>query len=409
MRKPELLAPAGDLEKLKVAVKYGANAVYLGGQNFSLRQASKNFTLEELREGIEFAHQNFAKVYVTANIFARNDDFDELESFFIDVYDLGADALIISDPGVFMLAKETVPELDIHISTQANNMNYKAAMFWHELGAKRIVVSRELSLAEISKISQKTPEDFEIEAFVHGAMCISYSGRCLLSNYMSGRDSNKGQCVQSCRWKYHLVEETRPNEFYPIYEDENGTYIFNSKDLCMIKHIPELLFAGVNSFKIEGRMKTAYYVATTVKAYREAIDDYYSDPVKYNDKLSYYFEEASKASHRRFTTAFCLDEPTSEAQNYETSSYIREYDFIGVVKKYDELKQLALIEQRNKFVLGDEVEFLLTEGGGFKQTITEMYTIYMEEISEASHPKELLWIKVNKHVSEFDMIRKSSL
>lgn len=407
-RKIELLAPAGDLEKLKIAVLYGADAVYLGGTSFSLRAKAKNFDTEQMKEGIEFAHAHGAKVYVTCNIFAHNEDFDKMADYFKELYELGADAILVADPGVFALARKTVPELDVHISTQANNTNYHTALFWKELGAKRIVMARELSMREIKEISQNIPEDLEIEAFVHGAMCISYSGRCLLSNYLSGRDANKGACSHPCRWEYFVTEKSRPGEYMPIVEEDKGTYIFNSKDLCMINHIPELVDAGIMSLKIEGRIKTAFYVGTIVRAYREAIDDYLKDPALYESKKDYYIEEAAKASYRGFTTGFYYGKPNQNEQIYTTSSYIRTYDFIGMVKEYGDKTGFALIEQRNKFSVGDEVEFISSNGGLLKQKITEMYTAEGERVESAPHPQQLLRVKVDSPVKPFDMMRKEA-
>lgn len=411
MKKIELLAPAGDLEKLKIAVLYGADAVYLGGTSFSLRAKAKNFDTQQMGEGIEFAHSHGAKVYVTCNIFAHNEDFEHMAEYFRELRELGADALLIADPGVFALARKTVPDMDLHISTQANNTNYHTALFWKELGAKRIVMARELSLVEIKDISRNIPEDMEIEAFVHGAMCISYSGRCLLSNYLSGRDANKGACSHPCRWEYYVTEKTRPNEYMPIVEEDRGTYIFNSKDLCMIDHIPELVDAGIMSLKIEGRIKTAFYVGTVVKAYREAIDDYLTSPELYNSKKEkgYYIQEAAKASYRGFTTGFYYGKPGKNEQIYTTSSYIRTYDFIGMVKEYDPETGYALIEQRNKFVKGDEVEFMLQDGNTFKQTIEEILTLDGESVSKAPHPQQLLKIKTDQPVRPFDMMRKEDV
>lgn len=406
--KIELLAPAGDLEKLKIAVLYGADAVYLGGTSFGLRAKAKNFTIDKMKQGIQFAHLHNVKVYVTCNIFAHNNDFEEMSDYFKKLYEIGVDALLIADPGVFSIAREVVPNMDIHISTQANNTNYKSALFWQSLGAKRIVMARELSLKEIQCISDKTKESIEIEAFVHGAMCISYSGRCLLSNYLSGRDANTGECSHPCRWNYYLVEKTRPNEYMPIIEDDKGTYIFNSKDLCMIEHIPELVKSGITSFKIEGRIKTAYYVGTVVKIYREAIDDYFKSPQIYEEKKGYYLEEIKKASYRGFTTGFYYGKPNENEQIYTTSSYIRTYDFIGMIINYDEASKIATIEQRNKFVLGDMVEFVKANGEVFCQEISMIYDENGAEISEAPHPQQIVKVKVNKPVKSFDMMRKKS-
>jgi len=408
-KKIELLAPAGDLEKLKIAVLYGADAVYLGGTSFGLRAKAKNFTMEEMEEGVKFAHRHNVKVYVTCNIFAHNSDFEGLAEYLVFIRKINVDAVLVADPGVFSVVREIVPDMDIHISTQANNTNYKTALFWRKLGASRIVMARELSLKEIKEISENIPGDLETEAFVHGAMCISYSGRCLLSNYLSGRDANKGACSHPCRWKYVLVEQTRPGEYMPIIEeDERGTYIFNSKDLCMIDHIPELVDAGVMSLKIEGRIKTSFYVGTIIKAYREAIDDYINDKELYYSKKEYYLDEVRKASYRGFTTGFYFGKPNENEQIYTTSSYIRNYDFIGMVLEYDEKSGFAVIEQRNKFVVGDEIEFLRAKGQTFSMIVGEMYDKDGIEISEAPHPQQIVKLKVSEKVQPFDMMRMPS-
>lgn len=407
-KKIELLAPAGDLEKLKIAVLYGADAVYLGGTSFGLRAKAKNFDYEQMKEGVEFAHAHDVKVYVTCNIFAHNEDFKDLPQYLKELEEIGVDAILVADPGVFAVARKTVPNMDIHISTQANNTNYHTALFWKNLGATRIVMARELSMKEIKGISENIPEDLEIEAFVHGAMCISYSGRCLLSNYLSGRDANKGACSHPCRWQYYVTEKTRPNEYMPIVEDDRGTYIFNSKDLCMIEHIPELVDAGIMSLKIEGRIKTCFYVGTVIRAYREAIDDYLKAPDLYESKKEYYVQEVAKASYRGFTTGFYYGKPNQEEQIYTTSSYIRTYDFIGMVIDYDNESGFATIEQRNKFVVGDKVEFLRHNGDIFEMTIEEMYDDKGERITEAPHPQQIIKLKVTDCVEEFDMMRKEA-
>lgn len=407
-KKIELLAPAGDLEKLRIAVLYGADAVYLGGTSFGLRAKAKNFDAFQMKEGIDFAHKHNVKVYVTCNIFAHNEDFEKMADYFRELRELGADAILVADPGVFAIARETVPDMDIHISTQANNTNYHTALFWQRLGAKRIVMARELSLKEIKCISDNIPENLEIEAFVHGAMCISYSGRCLLSNYLSGRDANKGACSHPCRWQYYVTEQTRPGEYMPIVEDERGTYIFNSKDLCMINHIPELVEAGVMSLKIEGRIKTSFYVGTVIRAYREAIDDYLKDSALYESKKDYYIEEVAKASYRGFTTGFYYGKPSDKEQIYTTSSYIRTYDFVGMVMDYDAETGFATIEQRNKFVVGDTVEFLRHNGEIFSQKVEEMYNDEGEQITEAPHPQQIVKLKLDKAVDNFDMMRMES-
>ena len=334
-RKLELLIPASSLEVLKIAVIYGADAVYIGGEAFGLRAKAKNFTLEEMKEGIEFAHAHDCKVYVTANILAHNYDLDGARQYFKELKQIGPDALIISDPGMFTIAKEELPDIDIHISTQANNTNYMTYQFWWKQGAKRVVSARELSLNEIKQIREHIPDEMEIETFMHGAMCISYSGRCLLSSFMAGRDANRGACTHPCRWKYSIVEESRPGEYMPVYENERGTYIFNSKDLCMIEHIPEMLNAGIDSFKIEGRMKTALYVADVARTYRQAIDDYFESPKLYESKKEYYMEEISKCTYRQFTTGFFYGPTTHETQIYDNNTYVRGYVFLGIIRDID--------------------------------------------------------------------------
>lgn len=409
IQKPELLAPAGDLEKLKIAVLYGADAVYIGGEAYGLRAKAKNFDMEKMKEGIDFAHAYGVKVYVTANIYAHNADFEGMADYFKQVEKIGADAVLISDLGVFSVAKEAAPNLEIHVSTQANNTNYKSAQMWHQLGAKRIVVARELSLKEIKQIRQNIPQDMEIEAFVHGAMCISYSGRCLLSNYLSGRDANKGACAHPCRWKYHLVEETRPGEYMPIEENERGTYIYNSKDLCMLEHIPDLVDAGVVSLKIEGRMKTPFYVGTVIKAYRMAIDDYFESDEKYYKNIPLYMQEVSKASHRDYTTAFYYEKPDGNQQVYTNNSYIREYDFIGMIKQNSDECNCAIVEQRNKFSVGEVIEVMPAKGNSFSMKVGTMWNEQGEKILSAPHPQQILKVQFDRPVKEFDMMRKSVL
>ncbi len=542
IKKPELLAPAGDLEKLKIAVLYGADAVYIGGEAYGLRAKAKNFDIDTMKEGIDFAHEhgakvyitanifahnsdlrakakNFdidtmkegidfahehgAKVYITANIFAHNSDFDGMDEYFKKIYEIGADAVLVSDPGVYMTLKEAAPDMELHISTQANNTNYKTANFWYNMGigadavlvsdpgvymtlkeaapdmelhistqanntnyktanfwynmgAKRIVGARELSLKEIKEMRSKIPDDMEIETFVHGAMCISYSGRCLLSNYLSGRDANKGACSHPCRWKYYLMEETRPGEYMPVEENERGTYIFNSKDLCMLNHIPELIDAGISSLKIEGRMKTPYYVGTVVKAYRQAIDDYFKDPEYYksridyymseitkashrdfttgfyfgkpghddqvytnNDyfkdpeyyksRIDYYMSEITKASHRDFTTGFYFGKPGHDDQVYTNNSYIRDYDFIGIVTEdRDDESGCAVIMQRNKFEVGDKIEILPVSGDSMEMTVTQMWNEEGISVQSAPHPEQILKLKTELPLKKFDMLRKAS-
>lgn len=405
MNKPELLAPAGNLEKLKMAVLYGADAVYLAGQQFGLRAASDNFTLEQMKEGIDFAHSQGKKVYVTVNIIPHNEDITDLPQYIKDIDRLGADAVILSDLGVFAIVKEVAPNMEIHISTQANNTNWRSAEFWYKLGAKRIVLARELSLKEISEIREKLPPDLELEAFVHGAMCISYSGRCLLSNYMINRDANKGECAHPCRWKYFLMEEKRPGEYMPVYEDERGTYIYNSKDLCMIRHIPELVKSGITSFKIEGRVKSAYYVATVVKAYRDAIDAYLTDPDHYTFDSSW-MEELQKVSHREYTTGFYFGKPSGNEQIYHTSSYIRDYDIIGLVKEYDANTGIATVEQRNRFSVGDEIEVMQPHQPFYVQVVEQMENESGERVDTAPHPQMILKIPMKQPVVPNTILRK---
>ncbi|MCF6465651.1 peptidase U32 family protein [Clostridium sp. Cult2] len=405
MKKPELLAPAGDLEKLKMAIVYGADAVYLGGEQFGLRKASKNFSIDEIKEGVEFAHNRGRKVYVTMNIVPHNEDLVGLEDYVVELYQSKIDGVIVSDPGIFSIIKRTVPDLPIHLSTQASVTNYETIMFWYDLGIRRIVLARELSLKEIEEIINKIPDDLEIETFVHGAMCISYSGRCLLSNYMAGRDANRGDCAHPCRWKYNLVEEKRPGEFFPVFEDEKGTFIFNSKDLCMIEHIPSLVRAGIRSFKIEGRVKSSYYVATVIRSYRMAIDEYFKGPENYIFNKDW-IDEIKKASHRDFTTGFYFGKPTEEDQVYTSSSYIRGYDYVGLILDYDSDSGLATIEQRNRIFVGDEVEIFGPGKKHFIQTVEKMWDEEGEEIDVAPHPQQIIKMKIKEPVGSWYIIRK---
>ncbi|NLN14725.1 MAG: U32 family peptidase [Tissierellia bacterium] len=405
MKKVELLAPAGDLEKLKMAIRYGADAVYLGGEAFGLRKASKNFTMDQIKEGVDFAHERGKKVYVTLNIIPHEDDLVGLEEYVTELYEIGIDAVIVSDPGMFSIIRKTVPDLEVHISTQASVTNAATINFWYEQGARRVILARELSLEEIKEIRKKVPEDLTIETFVHGAMCISYSGRCLLSNYMTGRDANMGDCAHACRYKYYLMEEKRPGQYFPVFEDEEGTFIMNSKDLCMIEHIPDLIEAGINSFKIEGRVKSSYYVATVIRSYRMAIDAYYADPENYRFDEQW-LEEIKKVSHRDFTTGFFFGKPDSEAQVYETSSYIRGYDFIGMVLDYDEESQIATVEQRNRFYQGDEIEVFGPGVEHFTQKIDKLWDEEGNEIDVAPHPQQIVKMKMDKPVDKYYLIRK---
>ncbi|MGN0299482.1 MAG: U32 family peptidase [Lachnospiraceae bacterium] len=415
MRKVELLIPASSLEVLKVAVMFGADAVYIGGESFGLRAKAKNFTIEEMREGVEFAHAHNVRVYVTANILAHNDDLSAVRPYFEELRDIvKPDALIISDPGIFMIAKEMMPpSIELHVSTQANNVNYGTYLFWHQLGAKRVVSGRELSLKEIAEIRAKIPEDLEIESFIHGAMCISYSGRCLLSNFFTGRDANQGACTHPCRWKYSIVEETRPGEYMPVYENERGTYIFNSKDLCMIEHIPDVLAAGIDSLKIEGRMKTALYVATVARTYRKAIDDYQKSPELYQQNMEWYKEEIGKCTYREFTTGFFYGKPTEDAQIYDNNTYIKNYTYLGIVGSMRE-DGLYPIEQRNKFSVGDEIEVMKPAGDNVAVTVERIVDENGNEMESAPHPKQKLWIALktldgkNAAMEEFDILRQKA-
>ncbi len=402
--KPELLAPAGSLTKLKIAITYGADAVYVGGEEFSLRVAAENFSVEDLKEGVRFAHERGKKVYLTANIIPHNEDIDEYADFLREYLTAGFDAVIVSDIGMFQLTREVAPELEIHISTQANNVNYKSAESWYKMGAKRVILAREMSLDEISEIRKRTPDVLELEAFVHGAMCISYSGRCLLSNYMTNRDSNQGACSHPCRWKYNLVEETRPGEYMPIFENERGTFIYNSKDLCMIEHIDKLVECGLDSFKIEGRVKTEYYLATVVKAYREAIDSYFEAPQNYKPN-PVWLEELKKVSHRDYTTGFFLGKPDGNEQNYESSSYIRNFELLGIVDSYDEKTGMVSVIQKNRFFKGSEVEFLRPHGDFISFRIEYMENSDGEELEIANRPQSIAKIKTGFPLEKDSMMR----
>mgnify|MGYP000370809127 FL=1 len=405
MRKTELLIPAGSLDVLKTAVIYGADAVYLGGEAFGLRAKAKNFTNEEIMEGIKFAHDHGVKVYITANILAHNDDLAGVEEYFEELKTIRPDALIISDPGVFTIAKRVLPDMEIHISTQANNTNYGTYLFWHELGAKRVVSARELSLKEIKEIREHIPEDMEIESFIHGAMCISYSGRCLLSNFFTGRDANQGACTHPCRWKYSVVEETRPGEYMPVYENERGTYIFNSKDLCMIEHVPEMIDAGIDSFKIEGRMKTALYVATVARTYRKAIDDYLENPEKYKANMEWYKEEIGKCTYREFTTGFYFGKPTSETQIYDSNTYVKNYIYLGTAEERD-ARGFAKIEQKNKFSVGETIEIMKPDGRNIPVTVEAIYNEEGEAMESAPHAQQRIYVKLTEMPEVFDILRR---
>lgn len=445
MRKPELLIPASSLEVLKTAVLFGADAVYIGGEAFGLRAKAKNFSKEEMKQGIEFAHAHGVRVHVTANILAHNYDLEGAARYFEELKELGPDALIIADPGMFTLAREICPGIDIHVSTQANNTNYMTYQFWHKLGAKRVVSARELSLREIREIREHIPEDMEIESFIHGAMCISYSGRCLLSSFLTGRDANKGACTHPCRWKYALMEETRPGEYFPVFENERGTYIFNSKDLCMIEHIPEMIDAGIDSFKIEGRMKTALYVATVARTYRKAIDDYLESEEKYRANMDWYKAEIAKCTYRQFTTGFYFGKPDENTQIYDSNTYVNEYIYLGIMedaadalvqtdgkvmlqrttsKGADEVLDVAKaqsaeavqntakrsghfvkIEQRNKFCVGDEIEIMKPDGRNVPVKVLSLTTEGGEKVESAPHPQQVLFVELSEKAEQYDLLR----
>ncbi len=407
MKKPELLVPAGSLEVLRTAVAFGADAVYIGGEAFGLRAKAKNFSREDMAEGIAFAHAHGVKVYVTANILAHNRDLQGAGEYFRELKELKPDALIIADPGMFWMAKEICPEIDIHISTQANNTNYETFLFWHRLGAKRVVSARELSLEEIGEIRKAIPEELEIESFIHGSMCISYSGRCLLSNYFTGRDANQGACTHPCRWKYAVVEEQRPGEYLPVYENERGTFLFNSKDLCMVEHIPELIQARIDSFKIEGRMKTALYVATVARTYRKAIDDYLESEEKYRENMPWYRAEIAKCTYRQYTTGFYFGRPDEDMQIYDNSSYVNEYIYLGTVQAVDE-EGRAKIQQKNKFCVGDAIEIMKPDGSDVKTKTLSLRTQEGELVDAAPHSKQVLFVELEEAASENDILRMAA-
>lgn len=407
MKKPELLVPASSLEVLKTAVRYGADAVYIGGEVFGLRAKAKNFSLEEMAEGVEFAHEHNVKVYVTANILAHNADIEPVKAYFHDLKKVKPDALIISDPAIFTIAKEILPEMELHISTQANNTNYGTYNFWYGLGAKRVVSARELSIGEIKEIRENIPDEMEIETFIHGAMCISYSGRCLLSSFMTGRDANKGACTHPCRWKYAVMEESRPGEYMPIEENERGTYIFNSKDLCMIEHIPELIDAGIDSFKIEGRMKTALYVATVARTYRMAIDDYLESPEKYQENMPKYKEFISQCTYRQYTTGFFFGKPDETTQIYDSNVYERGYVYLGIVGEKVGENEYRL-EQKNKFYVGQTIEIMRADGNDTEVEVVSIKDEEGNEMGSCPHPKQQLIINLGRELEPGDILRVKS-
>lgn len=406
MNKPELLAPAGNLEKLKTAINFGADAVYLGGSKLNLRAFADNFSDEDLLEGLKYAHDRGKKVYVTVNVFPHNDDLIGLEVYLKQLYGLGVDALIVSDPGVISTSLETVPGLELHLSTQANTVNWKAAEFWYKQGVKRIVLAREMSMEEVREIKRRVPEGCEIEAFVHGSMCMSYSGRCVISNYMTGRDSNRGECAQPCRYKYYITEEKRPGEYFPIVEDNRGTYLLNSKDMCMIEHIPDLVESGIESFKIEGRMKSSFYVACIVKSYRQAIDSYFENPEKYSVKQEW-IDNLLKASHRKYFTGFYYNDP--DRQIFENSSYIRDYDIVGIVRSYEASTGTAVVEQRNKVFDGDSVDVLSPVGSNFSVTIKGLRNEEGNKIDAAPVAQMIYTFSSDKELMTGDMLVKKKI
>lgn len=407
MRKPELLVPASSLEVLKIAVIYGADAVYIGGEAYGLRAKAKNFSMEEIAQGIRFAHAHGVKVYITANILAHNGDLAGVRDYFEEIAAMEPqpDALIISDPGIYLIAKEVCPGIERHISTQANNTNYATYLFWHGLGAKRVVSARELSLAELREIRAHIPDELEIETFIHGAMCISYSGRCLLSNYFTGRDANQGACTHPCRWKYAVVEETRPNEYLPVYENDRGTFLFNSKDLCMIGHIPELIEAGIDSFKIEGRMKTALYVATVARTYRRAIDDCVMSPELYREHMPWYLDQISNCTYRQFSTGFFFGKPSEESQIYGESTYVKEYTYLGIVGGPNS-EGLYRIEQRNKFSLGEQIEVMKPDGRNLAVTVRRIVDEEGNDMESAPHAGQVLFVDLGQPLALYDILRR---
>ena len=403
MKKPELLAPAGNMEKLKMALLYGADAVYLGGKAFGLRAFGGNFNNEELQEAVDFVHKLGKKIYVTVNIFPHNSDIAKLPAYLTFLNEIKVDAILVADLGVFTLAKGYAPDVELHISTQANNTNWAAVNAWAELGASRVVLAREMSLEEIKEIREKC--SVELEMFVHGAMCISYSGRCLMSNYLTGRDANRGSCAQPCRWNYALVEEKRPGQYFPVLEDERGTYIFNSKDMCLLPYLPDVIASGVDSLKIEGRMKSVHYAASVVKAYREAIDSYFAAPEQFEVKKEW-VEELDKVSHRAYTTGFYYGRPTEKDQIYGTSSYTQTSDFVGLVLDYDEKTGFATVEQRNNMKVGQEIEIFQPHLAGYRQILQEMYNDEGEAIQVAPHPQQIVKIRMDKPVEPYGILRR---
>ncbi|MBN2407048.1 MAG: U32 family peptidase [Elusimicrobia bacterium] len=405
MRKPQLLSPAGNLEKLRIAFEYGADAVYAAGKNYGLRAGAENFSSEDLARGADYTHSAGKKLYIAVNILAHNEDLDRLAEYIEFLHKIGVDGIIAADPGIISIIRETAPDIPLTLSTQANNTNFKSALFWHRNGISRITLARELSLEEIRSIAAAVPGALETEVFVHGAMCISYSGRCLLSSYLTGRDSNRGECAHPCRWKYSLVEEQRPGAGFPVFEDGKSTYIMNSRDLCLIRHIPGLIQSGVTSFKIEGRMKSGYYIAVTTSTYRKAIDSYMEDPEGYVFREEW-LEELEKVSHRNYTDGFLISKPSSESQNYGTSAYIKRYDYLGLVTGYDPETGTGTVQQHNKICLGDDIEIIGPGKTPVTQRLAGMWDEGGAPIQSAPHPRQHVRIKFDSPVRELDMLRK---
>lgn len=405
IKRAEVLSPAGDMERFLAAVNFGADAVYLAGKNFGMRTSPSNFSKEDLKNAIDYAHLNGVKVYLTCNTLPRNNEIDHLPEFVETARDLRIDAFIVADVGTLALIKKLAPKTDVHVSTQAGVVNYLTARTFHEMGAKRLVLARELSLSEIAEIRQKTDENLELEAFVHGSMCVSFSGRCLLSSYLTGRDANRGDCAQPCRWKYNLVEENRQGQYFPVFEEADGTYFLNSRDLCMIEHIDKLVKAGVNSLKIEGRAKSAYYVAVTTNAYKMALLDYYSSTGNTGTAWQvkpWMKDELEKISHREYNTGFYFN--SEPGQVYSNGGYIRNYDVVGVCEGYE--NGMLLVTQRNKFSTGDTLDVLEPGRAPFVLKVEKMYDEWNNEIVSAPHAMQKVYIPFEKAIKKGAFLRK---
>ena len=402
---PELLIPAGSLDVVKTAVRYGADAVYVGGEAFGLRAKAKNLSCAELRDAVEFCHAHGRKIYVATNVIAHEGSMEAFREYLSKIGEIKPDAVIVADPGAFSVAKETLPkEVAIHISTQANNVNAETFKFWYAQGAERVVCGRELSLDEIGAIRRKIPGNAEIEAFIHGAMCISYSGRCLLSAFLTGREANHGACTHPCRWKYAVVEESRPGQYMPVEEDDEGTYIFNSRDLCMIEHIPELLASGIDSFKVEGRMKTALYVAIVTRAYRMAIDDSMKDPELYKANLPKYLAEIRRSANREYTTGFFFGRPGPEAQSYDTTMGDRESVYLGTVANVEDDGTVVFM-QKNKFYVGDTILLMKPDGRNVETKVLSMTDAEGEPMMSCPHPSSIVRMKISELAEAGDVMR----